>query len=381
MQFWENTLENKRKVLVIPNITNSRNIETDSFIDVLINHIQKLGDEFYWHVPVPAAVKRLSALPNVQQHIIDMSGNMVWMRNNLPLDIIKLLSFKYDLEYDVIYSHLPDWPVGRYAQTPIIGYAHWWEMTSCNGISNMNRWLNFEQEVLGALQMNRLFINTLEQKQAVLKEAQRYFNDNIIKRLDEIIQPFYLTTNPEDIADDAKFGNEKLIVFPHRVTEYKGWPKLYAFLKKYREWRQDFKVWIPQAKNDNKAFEENWILTDSKPKSEYLETLRHCRVCITPTQSHHGWSLASTDAMSKGCPVLFGECGNYKEIYPNGLFYSTNPELAALLDKLLDDNEYQWAEGKKSLDRAIELTQSNGYSELKDLLLNNNLKPINYKDI
>ena len=42
MTFWETIDYNKaRKVLVIPNITNSGNIEKDSFVDVIHNQINK----------------------------------------------------------------------------------------------------------------------------------------------------------------------------------------------------------------------------------------------------------------------------------------------------------------------------------------------------
>ncbi len=50
MAFWETIdYKNARKVLVIPNITNSGNIEKDSFVDVIYNHIKALephGDFF-----------------------------------------------------------------------------------------------------------------------------------------------------------------------------------------------------------------------------------------------------------------------------------------------------------------------------------------------
>ena len=57
------------------------------------------------------------------------------MNQEISTDFIKLMK---DVEYDVIYSHLPDWvQVGRYKKnvdTKIIGYCHWWEMKSANGV-------------------------------------------------------------------------------------------------------------------------------------------------------------------------------------------------------------------------------------------------------
>ena len=138
MSFWETKIDYKdaRKVLVIPNITNAGSIEKDSFVDVLYNHIialDKLGD-YFWNVILPKPVRKLN-LENVKQHIAPFSGDMMNQRAFPPLDLIKLSK---DIDYDVIYSHLPDWvQTGRYKKnvdTKIIGYCHWWEMKSANGI-------------------------------------------------------------------------------------------------------------------------------------------------------------------------------------------------------------------------------------------------------
>ena len=84
MQFWESIdYNNARKVLVIPNITNSSNIEKDSFIDVIHNHIKGLEQygEYYWHVLVPKGkVTRKLNLPNVKQHQVDIPGDMMNQR-------------------------------------------------------------------------------------------------------------------------------------------------------------------------------------------------------------------------------------------------------------------------------------------------------------
>jgi phosphoribosyl 1,2-cyclic phosphodiesterase len=118
-----------------------------------------------------------------------------------------------------------------------------------------------------------------------------------------------------------------------------------------------------------------------KPKEDYLNALSNFRVCVTPVEHHHGWSLSATDAMTKGCPVLFGECDNYREINPNGLFYNNDVELEEMLDKLLDDDDYQFAAAQQCLGRAYELSDTGHFNELKSLLLDADLKPKNYKDI
>ena len=141
MNFWDSIdYNNARKVLVIPNITNSSNIDKDSFVDVIHNHIKALEPygEYFWNIlmPVGKASKKLN-LPNVKQIEIHIPGDMMNQRAFPSIDLIKVLK---DIDYDVIYSHLPDLPqVGRYKKsmdTKIVGYCHWWEMKSCNGPDN-----------------------------------------------------------------------------------------------------------------------------------------------------------------------------------------------------------------------------------------------------
>ena len=103
MSFWEVKIDykNARKVLVIPNITNASNIEKDSFVDVLYNHIialDKVGD-YFWNVILPKPVIKLN-LENVKQHIAPFSGDMMNQRAFPPLDLIKIMR---DVDYDVIY--------------------------------------------------------------------------------------------------------------------------------------------------------------------------------------------------------------------------------------------------------------------------------------
>ena len=214
--FWDAIDINKcRKVLVIPNITNSANIEKDSFVDVIYNHInalKSLGD-FYWHIMLPTPVAKLN-LDTVKQHIVDISGDMIHMRVTFPRKAINLLQ---ELEYDVIYSHLPDWyMVKRYTDKPIIGYTHWWEMKSCNAEDRKNRQRNIVPELLGVLGMEVCYLNTQDQKNRVLDEAREWFNDAKIQELDRILQVWHLGVPAGKIIDQPT-DKEKIIVFNHLI--------------------------------------------------------------------------------------------------------------------------------------------------------------------
>ena len=355
MKFWETEVDiNSRKVLVIPNITNSQNIEKDSFVDVIYNHILGLKEygSYFWHIILPQPVKKLN-LENVKQHIIPFSGDMIKMRT-YPPDMNRLLE---TLEYDAIYSHLPDWPqVGRYKNsfdTKIIGYCHWWEMKTCNAEDRKNKWRWMPIELLGVSQMETCFLNTQEQKDRVLAEAKMWFNDEFVSNLDKILTVWNLGIEESKIIDGPSRNKEKIIVFNHRAAAYKGYPKFIELMKEYRERRQDFKVWVPQL--DGKP-EMNWIDNTKVAKHDYYKKLQSCTVGIQMRQTNYGWSVAATDCMMNGTPMIFQESECYKEIDPNGLFFKFKKDLFEMLDRLLDDEGYRTEQSVRSIDRANELS-------------------------
>jgi glycosyltransferase involved in cell wall biosynthesis len=377
-----NIINNYRNILVIPNITNSKNPEMDSFFDVLNQQITKLGNDFFWFIPVIKPVKLLSDKPNVKQIPINLSGNMFHMRVSFPTDMIKLLqsstlspnNITNDLwvNYDVVYSHLPDWNIRRFIPNnkPIIGYAHWWEMEICNGKSNLNNYLNFEREILGALQMRILFVNTKTQKNYIIKEASKTFNDNILLELDRIIQPFYLTIPENLIIKQIPQKRERTILFNHRCTNDKGYNTFIKQVFKFRKNRTDFNVWISLGDRYNINFEDKWINTDSVEKSEYYKRLSQCWVTIVPSDSHYGWNISATDSLMRGTPVVFEDCENYREIYPNGLFYTNESDLFEILNRLLDDEIFYYKWVINSINHAKFLSNNNHLDELKQNLLN-----------
>jgi glycosyltransferase involved in cell wall biosynthesis len=363
MQFWDSIDYNKaRKVLVIPNITNSSNIEKDSFIDVIYNHIkglEKYGD-YFWHVLIPTGnvTKKLN-LPNVKQHQIDIPGDMMNQRS-FPSD--KLIPLLRDIDYDVIYSHLPDWvQIGRYKKsvdTKIIGYTHWWEMKSSNGIDRREgkpKWLWLPVELLGVSQMDVCYLNTHDQKNRVLEEATEWFNGDFVKKLDSILKVWNLGVNSDKIVDTPSKEKENIIVFNHRAAAYKGYPKFLELMKEYRTQRQDFKVWIPQL---NGSPTESWIDNTKVPKHEYYERLQRCKVGIQMRQSNYGWSVAATDCLMNGTPMIYQESLCYREIEPDGLFFTQKKDLFKILDEILDNVEYRIGLDISSIERARELSNN-----------------------
>ena len=369
MQFWEAIdYKNSRKVLVIPNITNSSNIEKDSFVDVLFNHITALDKvgEYFWNVILPKPVKKLN-LDNVKQHILPFSGDMMNQRA-FPPDFIKLMK---DTEYDVIYSHLTDWvQVGRYANyqdingkkvpTKIIGYNHWWEMKSCNGIdrrAGKPKWMWLPIELLGVSQMDTCYLNTQDQKNRVLSEANEIFNDEFVSKLDGILKVWNLGVEKSKIVNTPAKSKRKIIVFNHRAAAYKGYPKFLELMREYRQRRDDFVVWIPQLTGQSP---ESWIDNSKSPKHEYYDRLKDCMVGVQMRQTNYGWSVSGTDCMMNATPMVWQESDCYREIDPNGLFWSKKSEFFDILDKILDDDSYRNEMELNAIKRANELSENEG---------------------
>ena len=363
MKFWNSiNYKNAKKILVIPNITNSSNIERDSFVDVIYNHIRGLEQygDYFWHILIPTnnVTKKLN-LPNVKQHQIDIPGDMMNQRS-FPSD--KLISFLKDIDYDIIYSHLPDWvQVGRYKKsinTPIIGYCHWWEMKSANGVDRRTgkpKWLWLPIEILGVSQMNVCYLNTQDQKNRVLDEARETFNDTFVAKLDDTLKVWHLGVPVDKIISTPSNIKRNIIVFNHRAAGYKGYSKFIELMKEYRTRRTDFVVWVPQL---NGTPAETWIDNSKSPKHEYYQRLQECKVGVQMRQTNYGWSVSATDCLMNGTPMIYQDSLCYREIEPDGLFFKKRSEFFEILDRMLDDETFRKERELASLTRASELSQN-----------------------
>jgi hypothetical protein len=367
MDFWNNStaIDSKSvKILVIPNITNLKNLEKDSYIDVIYNHITSLNNigNYFFHLILPKPVSKLN-LPNVKTHLVDISGNILSMRVLFPKEIIKLLQ---NLEYDMVYSHMPDWfQVARFSKTPIIGYSHWFEMRSCNAEDRLSRMRNFLISLISVDRMEVCFLNTQEQKDIILEEAKETFNIEFLERLDKKLKVWNLGVPKNKIIDPAVTDKENIIVFNHRCIANKNFSSFVKLIKEYRERRTDFKVWLPQLKG---IPPENWMDNTKLPKDEYYKKLQVCKVGVQMRQTHYGWSVAATDCMMNGTPMIFQTSACYEEIDPTAQFFKYKKDFFNMLDKMLDDDEYRIEYEKRAIERSKILSSND--ERMIDLLHN-----------
>ena len=360
--FWEGSnIKECRRVLVIPNYTFFSDLNKDSFVDVINKHINTLGDEFYWIIPVPMGkpISKLNKL-NVKQVECSIRENVIIMRSNFPDDVIDLI--KKEKEYDVLYSHLPDWDVSRFTKKPIIGYSHWWEMKECNGVSWLNRSLNLKHELSNVLDWKVCYLNTHQQKKMVLENAKEWFNDKTIEKLDSILTVMHLSLDEKNIVSSPSEEYDKIIVFNHRTQTYKGWDRFLKMIRKYREHRSDFKVWAPLL---DEHIEESWILSHQFPKHQYYDELSKCCVGVQPKQTHAGWSVSGTDCMMRGLPILFEEQDCFYEIDSEIDTFKGYKEFESKLDKYLDDKSYRMERARISIEGAWRVSTNNGEKLIK----------------
>ena len=126
-------------------------------------------------------------------------------------------------------------------------------------------------------------------------------------------------------------------------------------MEEYYTQRQDFVVWVPQLTG---KVPHSWIDNTRVPKHEYYKRLQDCIVGIQMRQTNYGWSVSGTDCMMNGTPMVWQESDCYKEIDPNGLFFTKKKELFELLDKFLDDDIFKNEQSIKAIQRAHELSSN-----------------------
>jgi glycosyltransferase involved in cell wall biosynthesis len=211
-------------------------------------------------------------------------------------------------------------------------------------------------ELLGVSQMETCFLNTQDQKNRVLEEAKLWFNDLFIQKLNDIFVVWNLGVDNSKIIETPQ-PKKNIIVFNHRAAAYKGYPAFIKLMEEYREKRQDFIVWVPQL--DGKP-EHSWIDNTKVTKHDYYKKLQSCTVGVQMRQTNYGWSVAATDCMMNGTPMIYQESDCYREIEPDGMFFKFKKDLFETLDKLLDNNEFRLEQSIKSIERAKELSLNDG---------------------
>jgi glycosyltransferase involved in cell wall biosynthesis len=194
--------------------------------------------------------------------------------------------------------------------------------------------------------MSKCGINTQAQKDLVLKNAKEYFNDGVIKKLDEILTPHYLGW--EIPKYDKQTTEKKIIVYNHRPHTYKNYPWFLEQMDKLREQRKDFEVWVPLAEGR----EREYITNEKFDRVGYFSKLSSCTVGVCCRQKYEGWAISATDGMSVGVPYMFSDNDYYHELADSaGIYYVVFDEFFGKINNLLDNKNLRNDWSNKSLER------------------------------
>ena len=365
------SLQKTVRVLVYPNITFQKDIEKDSYIQVITNQIKILNeirDDLWFYLILPCPVSSLN-FNNVTQWFVDLPTYPQTMRSHFDVfKIQKMLNSEYD--FDVVMSHLPEhthalknvlYNVTHHIP-PVFGYCHWFDL------KDVVAWPkdSFIQNITGLLEYERCYLNTEYQKNLVLNQAKETFNDKTIRRLNDILTVQHLGVEPDDITNDINSNPKKIIVFNHRPDAYKHFNNFIKIMDDLWKDRQDFLVWIPLL---TEKLNKSYITNDKGNKEWYYNKLKECCVGFSPKQKYGGWSVATTDGMMNGVPYIMYNEDYYKELYNDADFFSTDTQAVSLLNKYLNNTEYRNEQAKKSLNHIKKnLVYRNKIVEMNDYM-------------
>ena len=355
-------------ILVYPNITYQKDLEKDSYVVVLCNIIKELNkirDDIYWTIISPKQIDSLD-FDNAEQIILSLPSYPNAMRTHFDYKtIIREIDWKKK-HYDIVYTHLPEHALQLknllYNNTNInpsfIGYTHWTEFPE---ITNYEMTM-MDVNLLGILEMERCGINTQGQKNLIIKNAKTHLNDDVVNRLDEILQPQYLGW--EIPKYDKQSTDKKIIVYNHRPHTYKNWPWVLKQMDKLWEQRQDFELWVPLADSNEREYMRN----DKYDRFGYFSKLSSCYVGICAKQKYGGWAISATDGMSVGVPYMFSDDDYYHELAGDAGIYYDEDAFVDKLDNLLDipDVRDEWS--IKSLQRFEQGKWEIAISQFNDMI-------------
>jgi glycosyltransferase involved in cell wall biosynthesis len=341
------------KILVYPNITFQKDLEKDSYVVVLgniIRELNKIRDDIHWTIFSPGGNIQSLSFENTLQLPIKFPPYPNAMRLHFnQIDIIKQIDFRKN-DFDIVYSHLPEHTLQlknvflneTNIEPKFIGYTHWTEFPEITNYAATVMDINF----LGLLAMEKCGVNTQGQKNLILKNAKTHFNDDVVKRLDTILEPQYLGW--EIPKYEKQTTNKKIIVYNHRPHTYKNYPWFLEQMDKLWEKRKDFEVWVPLA--DSK--EREYMTIDKYDRKGYFSKLSSCYLGVCAKQKYSGWAVSATDGMSVGVPYLFSDNDYYHELADSaGCYYADGDDLILKIENLFDvpDLRNEWSD--KSLKR------------------------------
>jgi glycosyltransferase involved in cell wall biosynthesis len=364
--------EYKYKVLVYPNITWSKDLTKDSFVVVIhniINNLRKIRSDIHWTLLLPEELPIFRS-DDITQFIYKVPSYPNQMRCHFDTKaLLELIDWK-NCDFDVVYSHLPEHTLQLknlfYNMTNIrplfVGYSHWTEFPEITEYPMSVIDNNF----LGLLEMSKCGINTIAQRDLVLKHAKKHLNEKTVESLGNVVVPHYLGW--EIPKYEKRMKKMLTIVFNHRPHEYKNYPWFLEQMDELRKTYKNFAVWVPLAEKPDREY---IYVGDNSTRFEYMSNLSACQIGVCGKQKYAGWSVSATDGMSVGVPYLFSDDDYYHELAGDaGIYYNGDEDFQLKMSEFLMDpsSSLRKSWSKKALNRFNSSTWDKAIVPINDML-------------
>jgi glycosyltransferase involved in cell wall biosynthesis len=315
--------------------------------------------------------------------------------------LLKTINWKKN-DYDIVYSHLPEHTlqlsnmfVNETNINPkFIGYCHWYEVPENTAYAKKMLMHN----IAGTLEMEECGVNTQWLKDLIIEKSKEIYTQDVIDRLEQIIQPHYLGVDDISTGHKHKPGT---ILFNHRDNEYTGYTWFVKQMDDLYKKRQDFKVYTTLTDLDRPYAERVKLHS----RDDYLNFVRSMHMGVGCFQKYSAWSISTTDGLSQGVPYVLPNGMCYPEMVGNNypLLYKANnaQSFKDTIESMLDNptardgaNKYlepklegfrwservlKWFDGWKHIEKLKPMSDTESYKRILDFI--HTKKSVSKKDI
>ena len=193
----------------------------------------------------------------------------------------------------------------------------------------------------GVLENEVLGVNSQWLKDYVLKNASRWFKDETMEELDNIIQVHQLGVDKIDFTQ-KRYSSKKKILFNHRGKGYTNFQFFVKCMDELYKKRKDFEVYTT-FDDTNLGGSKKWYggLLNLPSREDYLKWVKdNIYLQVGTFKTYSAWSISTTDTLSMGIPSVLpsGLCysemvgDDYPLIYKNGSMDDFLDKINSVLD-------------------------------------------------